>query len=205
MGARPTRRSLQPEATGAGMEVTKCLKPPDNGHEFGDCASVQAATRVNAEQASHDEGLVKGSHHGDIESSPVASVSKVQAHLRDAARFRARSTSHAVAAHSSCTKIPLSAGRAQEDENHSRKRHFRPWLATVRLPGSARTDQVLGDDGITLVYSLGNLHRNAFDNDTGGHVFPERDQELSRQCHDRCLAQAAAVAAYPFVKPDAES
>jgi hypothetical protein len=152
VGARPTRRSLQPEATGAGMEVTKCLKPPDNGHEFGDCASVQAATRVNAEQTSHDDGLVKGSHHGDIESSPAASVSEVQAHLRDAARFRARSTSHAVAAHSSCTKIPLSAGRAQEDENHSRKRHFRPWLATVRLPGSARTDQVLGDDGITLLF-----------------------------------------------------
>jgi len=80
---------------------------------YGDRASVQAATRVNAEQTSHDEGLVKGSHHGDIERSPVASVSKVQAHLRDAARFRARSTSHAVAAHSSCTKIPLSAGRAQ--------------------------------------------------------------------------------------------
>ena len=55
----------------------------------------QAATRVNAEHASHDEGLVKGSHHGDIEKSPVASVSKAQAHLRDAARFRARSTSHA--------------------------------------------------------------------------------------------------------------
>ena len=34
------------------MEVTKCLKPPDSGHEFGDCASVQAATRVNAEQTS---------------------------------------------------------------------------------------------------------------------------------------------------------
>ena len=158
------------------MEVTKCLKPSISVSRIGDRASVQAATRVNAEQASHDEGLVKGSHHGDIERSPVASVSKVQAHLRDAARFRARSTSHAVAAHSSCTKIPLSAGRAQEDENHSRKRHFRPWLATVRLPGSARTNQVLGDDGITLVYLLGNLHRNAFDNDTGGHVFPERDQ-----------------------------
>ena len=120
-------------------------------------------------------------------------------------RITARSTSHVVAAHSSCTKIPLSTGRAQEDENHSRKRHFRPWLATVRLPGSARTDQVLGDDGITLGYSLGNLHRNAFDNDTGGHVFPERDQELSRQSHDRCLAQAAPVAADPFVKPEAES
>jgi hypothetical protein len=34
VGARPTRRSLQPEATGAGMEVTKCLKPPDSGHEI---------------------------------------------------------------------------------------------------------------------------------------------------------------------------
>src|SRR5205814_6888064 len=52
VGARPTRRSLQPEATGAGMEVTKCLKPPDSGHKVGDCASVQAATRVNAEQTS---------------------------------------------------------------------------------------------------------------------------------------------------------
>src|ERR1700739_1957108 len=93
------------------MEETKCLKPSISGSRIGDRASVQAATRVNAEQASHDEGVVKGSHHGDIERSPVASVSKVQAHLRDAARFRARSTSHAVAAHS--IKIPLSAGRAQ--------------------------------------------------------------------------------------------
>ena len=48
----PPGDPLQPEATGAGMEVTKCLKPPDSGHDFGDCASVQAATRVNAEQTS---------------------------------------------------------------------------------------------------------------------------------------------------------
>src|SRR5262252_1674044 len=32
--------------------------------------------------------------------------------------------------------------------------------------GSARTDQVLGDDGIRLS-SLGDLHRHAFDYDTG--------------------------------------
>src|ERR1700675_3044762 len=44
--------SLQPEATGAGMEETKCLKPPDSGSRIGDRASVQAATRVNAEQTS---------------------------------------------------------------------------------------------------------------------------------------------------------
>ncbi|WP_084717645.1 hypothetical protein [Sphingomonas sanxanigenens] len=39
----PPGNMLQPEATGAGMEVTKCLKPPDDGH-IGDRASVQAAT-----------------------------------------------------------------------------------------------------------------------------------------------------------------
>src|ERR1700730_17951497 len=44
----------------------------------------------------------------------------------------------------------LQRARAQEDENHSRKRRFRPWLASVRPPGSARTDQVLEDDGIRL-------------------------------------------------------
>ena len=52
VGASPTRQPLQPEATGAGMEETKCLKPSDSGSRIGDRASVQAATRVNAEQAS---------------------------------------------------------------------------------------------------------------------------------------------------------
>src|SRR6266850_2991767 len=33
-GANPARRPLQPEATGAGMEATKCLKPPDSGHKL---------------------------------------------------------------------------------------------------------------------------------------------------------------------------
>ena len=46
---------LQPEAIGAVMEVTKCLKPSDSGSRIGDRASVQAATRVNAEHASHDD------------------------------------------------------------------------------------------------------------------------------------------------------
>ena len=52
VGASPTRQTLQPEATGAVMEVTKWLKPSDSGSRIGDSASVQAATRVNAEQAS---------------------------------------------------------------------------------------------------------------------------------------------------------
>src|ERR1700737_4222129 len=73
VGASPTRQPLQPEATGAVMEVTKWLKPSGSGSRIGDRASVQAATRVNAEQASHDEGLVKGSHHGNIETRQVDS------------------------------------------------------------------------------------------------------------------------------------
>ena len=80
------------------------------------------------------------------------------------------------AAQNGCTNIPLAAVGAQEDETILEDGLFRPYAGAVRPPGSARTDQVLGDDGITLVDSLGNLHRNAFDNDTGGHVFPERDQ-----------------------------
>ena len=36
--------------------------------------------------------------------------------MHDAARFRARSTSHSVAARNGCTNIPLAAVGAQEDE-----------------------------------------------------------------------------------------
>src|ERR1700675_4038527 len=52
VGASPTRQSLQPEAIGAVMEVTKWLKPSISVSRIGDGASVQAATRVNAEQSS---------------------------------------------------------------------------------------------------------------------------------------------------------
>jgi hypothetical protein len=53
VGESPTRRPLQPEATGAIVEVTKRLKPSvKRVTKYGDSASVQAVTRVNAEQAS---------------------------------------------------------------------------------------------------------------------------------------------------------
>ena len=52
MGASPTRQTLQPEATGAVMEVTKWLKPLVSVSRIGDSASVQAVTRVNSEQSS---------------------------------------------------------------------------------------------------------------------------------------------------------
>src|SRR5271168_3744760 len=46
----------------------------------------------------------------------AVSVSEVRARLHDAARFRARSTSHTVAARDGCTNIPLAAGRGSGDE-----------------------------------------------------------------------------------------
>jgi hypothetical protein len=52
VGANPIRQLLQPEAIGAVMEVTKWLKPSISVSRIGDSASVQAATRVNAEQSS---------------------------------------------------------------------------------------------------------------------------------------------------------
>jgi hypothetical protein len=59
VGASPTRQPLQPEATGAVMEVTKWLKPSDSVSRIGDSASVQAVTRVNAEQALYGAFFVK--------------------------------------------------------------------------------------------------------------------------------------------------
>src|SRR6266852_547031 len=52
VGANPIRQPLQPEAIGAVMEVTKWLKPSISVSRIGDSARVQAATRVNVEQAS---------------------------------------------------------------------------------------------------------------------------------------------------------
>src|SRR5258706_12182512 len=52
VGASPTRRSLQPEETGAAKEVTNWLKHSECVSRIGDSASVQAATKVNAGQIS---------------------------------------------------------------------------------------------------------------------------------------------------------
>src|SRR6202171_1634212 len=59
VGASPTRQPLQPEAIGAVMEVTKWLKPSISVSRIGDSASVQAATRVNVEQALYGAFEVK--------------------------------------------------------------------------------------------------------------------------------------------------
>ena len=69
------------------MEETKCLKPSDNGHESGDRASVQAATRVNAEQTSHGAVQVKGPHQAASMNLQLLRHSSSEPDLYDAARI----------------------------------------------------------------------------------------------------------------------
>src|SRR5712672_3753490 len=72
----------------------------------------------------------------------------------------------------------------------------RPRPASVRPPGSVRTDYVLRItvlDAWKTGLSSGGPNHGAFDHDPGGHIFPERDQQLSRQRHDRRLAPTTAV------------
>ena len=79
----------------------------------------------NALAASHGELRVKGGTQLRIGQTPkTVAVSEVGARLHDAARFRARSTSHTVAVRDGCTKIPLAAGMGSGGRNHSVDRHF---------------------------------------------------------------------------------
>jgi hypothetical protein len=68
VGENPTRQSLQPEAIGAVMEVTKWLKPSISVSRIGGSASVQAATRVNAERLEKD----------DVQADPTAISGKAE-------------------------------------------------------------------------------------------------------------------------------
>ena len=77
-------------------------------------------------------------------------------------------------------------------------------LLRVRRPGSVRTNPVLGITGLARGLSSCGLRHSTFDDDAGCHIFPECDEQLSRQRHDRGLAQAAAVALYAVVEPEGE-
>src|SRR6516165_7425058 len=141
-------------------------------------------------------------------SPMVVRYPRFWAPLRDAARFRARSTSHSVAVRDGGTNIPLAASRAQEDENLSRNRFFRPRLASVRPPGSVRADSLILSRGLRYWMktglSSGRPNHCAFDHDSSAHIFPERDQQLSRQRHDRRLSPTTAVAFDSVLEPESE-
>src|SRR5271165_2548403 len=152
------------------------------GH-FGDSASMRAIQSDNGRSSSICLSGIQGSEP-DCMTRLVPEL---------------RSTSHTVAARDGCTNIPLAAGRAQKDENHSRKRRFRPWPASVRRSGSVRTDPVLR---ITVLDAGRRGYRGA--GYPSAHIFPERDQQLSRQRHDRRLAPTTAVTIVSVLEPEGE-
>ena len=124
--------------------------------------------------------------------------------MHDAARFRARSTSHSVAAHGGCTNIPLAAVGAQEDETILEDGflgHAKVRFVHLDPPGLIRSWKILGF-GQRL--SSGGFHHGSLDEDACGHIFPERYQQLSRQRHDRLLLKTAAIAPDPFFKPQGQ-
>src|SRR5271157_1371890 len=52
--------------------------------------------------------------------------------------------------------------------------------------------------------SSGGPNHCAFNHDSGAHIFPERDQQLSRQRHDRRLAPTTAAAFHSVLEPESE-
>src|SRR3712207_6811389 len=55
-----------------------------------------------------------------------------------------------------------------------------------------------------ILVASGALHRGALDDHAGGHVLPERDQELPGESHDRDLLHAPAIAPDPIAVPACE-
>src|ERR1700688_2374837 len=52
--------------------------------------------------------------------------------------------------------------------------------------------------------SSGRPNHGAFDHDPSAHIFPKRDQQLSRQRHDRRLAPTTAVTFHSVLEPEGE-
>src|SRR5271166_1287488 len=52
--------------------------------------------------------------------------------------------------------------------------------------------------------SSGGPNHCAFNHDSGAHICPERDQQLSRQRHDRRLAPTTAAAFHSVLEPESE-
>ena len=102
------------------------------------------------------------------------SVSRSRAQLPDAARFRARSTSHPVAARDGCTNIPLAAGRAQANETIlpiGISGHGLPRFVHPDPPELIRSWKIC--ESVQRL-SSGDLHHGSLNEDAGGDIFPQR-------------------------------
>jgi hypothetical protein len=115
----------------------------------------------------------------------------------------AGSNSHTVAAVNGCTNIPRTCGDGSGDETilelgiegQIELRFVHP--GSARICRSWKIAKILG---LTPGRS-GALHHNALDNDAEGDIFPQRDQQLSRQGDYGRLLQTTAIAQDAFFKP----
>ena len=95
------------------------------------------------------------------------------------------------------------AAMAQENETILELGNLKPNRTPVRPPGSTRIDLSWEITKSGLCVLSGGLHHSTLDNDAEGDIFPERDQQLSRQRDDRRLPQAAALLD-AFLEPQGE-
>ena len=159
------------------------------------CAERTSLTRV----ARSPKLVVKSEWR--VEQLFFVSVSRSRARLPDAARFRARSTSHPVAARDGCTNIPLAAGRGSGERNHSSNRRFRPWTTSVRPPDPPEPIRPWKICESVQRLSSGDLHHGSLNEDAGGDIFPQRHEKLAGERDDDRLLHTAAVAFDPFFEP----
>ena len=173
------------------------------------CAEVASGRRPSRRHQSREPHMGRFRSRGEIQqrieqySSGCFGIQGLSPITRPG-RFLARSTSHSVAARSDCTNIPLAAAGAQEDETilesgflgHGSRRfvHLDP-------PGIIRSWKI---SGFGQRLSSGGFHHGSLDDDTGGHIFPERHQQLARQRHDGRLLKTAAIALDPFFEPQSQ-
>jgi hypothetical protein len=172
------------------MEVTKWLKPSISVSRIGDSASVQAATRVNAEQASHGVVQVKSV----ILRGTLANLQYSLRYPRSEPNRMTRPVSEHDQPH---IRSPFVTAAPTSRLRRARLRKTRTILESgvsghgllrfvyLDPPGLIRSWKMTG---FCLARSSRGLHGGAFDDDACGHIFPERDQQLSRQRDDRCLA-----------------
>ena len=112
----------------------------------------------------------------------------------------AASNSHPVAAFFGCTNIPLASGEGSGGRDHSLLRLFKPGQISVRSPGSAGSYQVPKIKKGKRLFS-GACCLGSFQHDPGSHIFPEGDQQLSRQGNDQHFPNSATIKLCALMKP----
>ena len=95
------------------------------------------------------------------------------------------------------------AAMAQENETILELGNLKPNQTSVRPPGSTRIDLSWEITKSGLCALSGGLHHSTLDNDAEGDIFPECDQQLSRQ-RDDCRFPQAATLFDAFPEPQGE-